>query len=58
MVGAAGSAWAAGATGSARVLLDQAEAWDAERPTYYGAAWLALARMWLTTDLLGSCAQR
>lgn len=56
LVGAAGAAWAAGAHESSRVLLEQAEAWDVDRPTYYGAAWLALARMWLTTDMLGGCA--
>ena len=24
-------------------------------PTYYGAAWVAIARLWLDTDLLGGC---
>jgi endo-1,4-beta-D-glucanase Y len=56
LVGAAGAAWAAGEHQSSRVLLEQAETWHVGRPTYYGAAWLALARMWLTTDLLGGCA--
>jgi endo-1,4-beta-D-glucanase Y len=56
MVGAAGAAWAAGAHQSSRVLLERAEAWDVDHPTYYGAAWLALGRLWLTTDLLGGCA--
>lgn len=56
IVGAAGAASAAGSTDSARVLLDRAARWDAEHPTYYGAAWSALGRLWLTTDLLGGCA--
>jgi endoglucanase len=56
LVGAAGAATAAGATASARELLDRATALDAEHPTYYGAAWVALGRLWLTTTLLGGCA--
>lgn len=56
LVGAAGAASAAGAGGSARTLLDRAAALDAEHPTYYGAAWIALGRLWLTTPLLGGCA--
>ena len=55
-VGAAGVATAAGEVGSADILIDRARAADLEQPTYYGAAWLALGRLWLTTDLLGGCA--
>ncbi len=55
-VGAAGAAIAAGEVGSADVLLDRATSADRSYPTYYGAAWLALGRLWLTTDLLGGCA--
>lgn len=58
LVGAAGAASAAGAGGSADALLDRAAALDAEHPTYYGSAWLALGRLWLTTDLLGGCAEQ
>jgi endoglucanase len=58
IVGAAGAASAAGARGSATVLLDRATAWDVEHPTYYGSAWVALGRLWLTTALLGGCARR
>jgi endoglucanase len=55
-VGAAGAAIAAGEVGSADVLLERATSADRSHPTYYGAAWLALGRLWLTTDLLGGCA--
>ena len=58
MVGAAGAASAAGADESVAVLLDRAAMYDADQPTYYGAAWLALGRLWLTTSLLGGCADR
>lgn len=56
LAGAAGAASAAGADDSMRVLLDRASRWDAAHPSYYGAAWVALARLWLTTPLLGGCA--
>jgi endoglucanase len=36
-------------------LLDAADALDARAPSYFGAAWIALARLWLDTDLLGGC---
>ena len=26
------------------------------QPSYYGSAWVALGRLWLTTDQLGGCA--
>lgn len=56
IVGAAGAAQAAGATTSADVLLARATSWDEGHPTYYGSAWIALGRLWLTTSLLGGCA--
>jgi hypothetical protein len=55
-VGAAGAAIAADEVGLADVLLERATSADRSYPTYYGAAWLALGRLWLTTDLLGGCA--
>ena len=33
-------------------LLDAAEALDKRSPTYYGAAWVALGRIMLTTNAL------
>jgi endo-1,4-beta-D-glucanase Y len=39
----------------ARQLLEHAEALDRQAPTYYGAAWLALGRIMLTTNLLTEC---
>lgn len=33
-------------------LLDEAQALEARTPSYYGAAWNALARIWLTTGWL------
>ena len=39
----------------ARQLLEHAEALDRQAPTYYGAAWLALGRIMLTTTLLTEC---
>ena len=55
LVAAASSAAAAGDTQDAARLLDAADAHDERHPTYYGAAWIALARLWLDTDLLGGC---
>ncbi|OMH33086.1 glycosyl hydrolase family 8 [Tersicoccus sp. Bi-70] len=46
---------AAGDPADARGDLERAAALDAERPTYYGAAWAALGRIMLTTDDLGGC---
>jgi endo-1,4-beta-D-glucanase Y len=37
-------------------LLDAATRVQASHPTYYGAAWLALGRVFLTTTALGGCA--
>jgi endoglucanase len=55
LVGAAGAARAAGQTDVSDSLLDRAESTDAGAPTYYGAAWVALGRVMLTTDWLGAC---
>jgi endoglucanase len=42
----------------ARDLLDAASTQDRASPTYYGAAWVALGRILLDTDLLGTCSMR
>ena len=55
LVAAAAAAAASGEHGRATELLDAADALDARAPTYFGAAWIALARLWLDTDLLGGC---
>lgn len=55
LVAAAAAADAAGATEERNRLLDRAEALDEEHPTYYGAAWVALTRVMLTTRALGGC---
>jgi endo-1,4-beta-D-glucanase Y len=55
LVAAAGAAYAAGQADAGRRLLDAAEALDRRSPTYYGAAWVALGRMMLTTRRLESC---
>jgi len=55
IVAAASSAAAAGDEDRAAELLDDADELDDDTPTYYGAAWIALARLWLDTDLLGAC---
>jgi endoglucanase len=55
LAGAAAAAFAAGARRSADRLLARAERLDAERPTYYGAALIALTRTTLYTDALGGC---
>ena len=57
LVAAAGAADAAGQTAARDGLLDEAEALDRRSPTYYGAAWVALGRMMLTTKLLDAPAQ-
>jgi endoglucanase len=53
--GAAAAAAAAGDTATRDDLLDRAGSLDEEHPTYYGAAWHALARVTLTTGRLGGC---
>jgi endoglucanase len=55
LVAAAGAAGAAGAPAARDGLLDEAEALDRRSPTYYGAAWVALGRIMLTTRLLDAC---
>lgn len=55
LVAAAGAADAAGQTAARDGLLDAAEALDGHAPTYYGAAWVALGRLMLTTRLLDAC---
>ncbi len=53
-----GQSYATGAAGRPRErdrLIDQAARLDAAHPTYCGAAWVALGRALLTTDLLGGC---
>jgi endoglucanase len=52
LVSAAGAADAAGHAAARDGLLDQAESLDLRSPTYYGAAWVALGRIMLTTKLL------
>lgn len=52
LVAAAGAADAAGHAAARDGLLDEAEALDAQTKTYYGAAWVALGRIFLTTKLL------
>jgi hypothetical protein len=51
----AAQAWAAGDRAAAGTLLDDATVQDEGAPSYYGAAWVALGRLLLDTDLLGSC---
>jgi endoglucanase len=52
LVAAAGAASAAGQTAARDGLLDEAEALDRRSPSYYGASWVALGRIMLTTNLL------
>jgi endoglucanase len=54
-VAAAASAASAGDADAARDLLGRAEQMDHQNPTYYGAAWVALGRIMLTTDWLSGC---
>ena len=55
LAGAAAAAWAAGDHHAADELLDRAADLDEEHPSYYGAAWVALARAMLENDALGRC---
>lgn len=55
IVSAAGAARAAGDTGAVPALLTQAQRLNAQHPTYYGAAWVALGRLMLTTNRLQPC---
>jgi endoglucanase len=54
-VAAAAAASAAGVPTARDAQLRRADAAEASSPTYYGAAWVALARVMLTTDRLGAC---
>jgi endoglucanase len=55
IVAAAGAAKAAGDTSAVPKLLAAAQQMNAEHPTYYGAAWVALGRLMLTTSRLQPC---
>jgi endoglucanase len=55
LVAAAGAADAAGQPAARDGLLAAAEGLDRRFPTYYGAAWVALGRIMLTTKLLDAC---
>ena len=55
LVGAAGAAQAAGDRAAADDLLDRAAELDADHPTYYGSAWVALGRAMLQDHTLGRC---
>jgi len=55
LVGAAAAASAAGDARTSTLLLARADELDRRSPTYYGAALVALGRLALTTDRLGSC---
>jgi endo-1,4-beta-D-glucanase Y len=57
LAGAAAAAHAAGDRDAAEALLDRAQELDEQRPTYYGAASVALARTMLGSDALGDCSQ-
>jgi uncharacterized protein HemY len=54
-IGAAGAAAAAGDVQARDQLLAHAEDLESQRHTYYGTAWVALARVMLTTALLRAC---
>jgi endoglucanase len=54
-IGAAGAAAAAGDVQARDQLLAHAEDLESHYHTYYGAAWVALARVMLTTALLRAC---
>jgi endoglucanase len=56
LVAAAGAAKAAGNIQAMRTLLARAQQLNTRSPTYYGAAWVALGRLLLTTDRLVPCA--
>lgn len=53
LVGAAGAAAGAGDVGAVQRLLAAAESRDANHPSYYGSALVALGRLLLTTELTG-----
>jgi endoglucanase len=55
LVAAAASGWAAGHRDEALGLLSRAEALDHVHPSYYSSAWVALGRVLLETERLGTC---
>ena len=55
LVAAAAAAGAGGDATARAQLLDRAQALDRAAPSYYGAAWVALGRVMLTTHALGRC---
>jgi len=57
LVAPAGAAKAAGDTNAVPTLLAEAQRLNSEHPTYYGAAWLALGRLLLTTSRLEPCSR-
>jgi endoglucanase len=58
LAGAAAAAYAAGDRRAGAALLDRAGAAEQAHPSYYGSAWVALARTMLQTTALGSCSSR
>jgi endoglucanase len=55
LVSAAATEHAAGDSDAAAARMDRATALQERYPTYFGAAWVALGRIMLDTDLLGGC---
>jgi endoglucanase len=55
LVAAAAAEYAGGDERAAEELLDRAQDLDERHPSYYGAAWVALGRLLLTTDALKRC---
>jgi endo-1,4-beta-D-glucanase Y len=55
VVAAAATEQAAGDADGAAARLDAATTLQQRYPTYYGAAWVALGRIMLSTSLLGAC---
>jgi hypothetical protein len=58
VVAAAATEEAAGDSDAAAARLDAATALQQRYPTYFGAAWVALGRIMLSTSLLGACPDR
>ena len=54
-IAAAGAAKAAGERSAVTALLAEAAQRNTQHPSYFGAAWLALGRLLLTTDRLQPC---
>jgi endoglucanase len=55
LVAAAAAAQSAGQAQARDALLAQAQSINSRFPTYYGAAWIALARVELSSSALGGC---